>query len=56
MVMIVFPVRIFIFELYVEKKCLLGNMNLAEALGAFLHLCFVFDLLYPKVNLNLILD
>jgi hypothetical protein len=39
----------FIFELHVEKKLLIGNMDLAEAIGAFLHLSFVFDLVYVKV-------
>ena len=41
--------RMFIFELHVEKKLLIGNMDLAEAIGAFLHLSFVFDLVYVKV-------
>ena len=32
-----------------EKSKVLGNMDLPTALGAFFHLCFVFDLKYPKV-------
>ena len=41
---------VFVFELYVEKKQLLGNLDIAEAIAAFLQLCFVCDLSYPKVK------
>ena len=37
------------FEVWVEGKKILGNLNLASAISAFLHLCFSFDLKYPKV-------
>ena len=39
----------FVFELHLEKTKLLGNMDMASAISSFYHLCFVFDLLYPKV-------
>ena len=45
-----FP-RMFIFELWCEKRKLLGELDLAEAIAAFIHLAFVFDLKYPKVSL-----
>ena len=44
--------RSFVLELWVEKSKVLGNMDLPIALGAFFHLCFVFDLKYPKVVVN----
>ena len=31
----------------------MGNMNMATAIGSFIHLAFVFDLKYPKVSLQL---
>ena len=37
------------FELWVDSKKLLGNMDLVTAVASFLHICFVFDLSYPKV-------
>ena len=43
--------RVFIFELWAENAKLLGNMDMVTALAAFFHLCFVFDLKYPKVKL-----
>ena len=42
--------RTFIFSLHVEKDELLDTLEFAEAVTAFLHLCFVCDLKYPKVN------
>jgi hypothetical protein len=41
--------REFIFELYVEKKRLLEKLDISGAIGALLHLSFVFDLTYVKV-------
>ena len=41
--------RTFIFELYTDSAKLLGNMDIVTALSAFYHLCFSFDLRYPKV-------
>ena len=32
-----------------DQKKLIGNMDLVAAVATFLHLCFVFDLDYPKV-------
>ena len=40
----------FRFELWAEHSRLLANMDLCTALAAFYHLCFAFDLHYPKVN------
>ena len=40
----------FIFELWAEKVKLLGNLDFTTAIAAFFHLCFVFDLKYPKVK------
>jgi len=40
--------KTFIFEIWAEAKKLLGNMDLATALAGFFHLCFCFDLKYPK--------
>jgi len=40
--------KTFIFSLHVEQDELLGALELAEAVAAFLHLCFVCDLKYPK--------
>ena len=47
--------RTFVFEVHVEKRRLLGNMDLPSAIAAFLHLAFVCDLKYPKVGFNLVL-
>ena len=44
-----FFVRTFVFELWCERKKLLGDLDMAEAVAAFIHLAFVFDLKYPKV-------
>ena len=41
--------RTFIFEVWAEGKVLIGNMDLVTALATFFHVCFVFDLRYPKV-------
>ena len=46
--------RTFIFELYLENTKLLGNMDMVTAIAAFFHLCFVFDLKYPKVRTLLV--
>ena len=40
----------FVFELWCEKKKLLGDLEMAEAIAAFLHLSFVFNFEYPKVS------
>ena len=42
--------RAFIFELWVEHSRLLGNLDIVTAIAAFMHLCFVFDIKYPKVR------
>ena len=39
------------FELWTEKVKLLGNMDLVSVLAAYFHLCFIFDLKYPKVSI-----
>ena len=41
------------FELYVERSKLLGNMNFVTAIAAFFHLCFIMDLKYPKQSQTL---
>ena len=46
--------RSFVFELWADKAKLLGNMTLSAAITAFLQLCFVFNLTYPKVNFYLL--
>ena len=43
-------VRTFIFELWCERKKLLGDLDMAEAVASFIHLAFVFDLKYPRVS------
>jgi len=37
-----------IFELWVDQSKLLGNLTILQGIGAFFHLCFCFDLKYPK--------
>ena len=37
------------FELWVEGSRILHNMDLAEAISAFFHLSFTFNLKYPQV-------
>ena len=39
----------FVFQVYVDKNKVLSNLTLAEALGSFLHIAFVFGLESPKV-------
>ena len=39
------------FKLWTEKVKLLGNMDLVWVLAAYFHLCFIFDLKYPKVSI-----
>ena len=31
-----------------DKSKLMGNMTITQAIGSFLHLCFTFNLEYPK--------
>ena len=40
------------FELWTEGKRILHNMDMAEALSAFFHLCFTLNLKYPQVCLH----
>ena len=40
------------FEVWVDKTKLLGNLSLTQAIASFLHLAFVFDLQFPKVTKN----
>ena len=42
-------VRAWIFEVFVDKMRVLGNMSLPEAIAALLHIPFVFNLRYVKV-------
>ena len=42
--------RSFVFELWADETKLLGNMDFATSIAAFVHLCFVFDLSYPKAS------
>ena len=42
--------RSFVFELWADETKLLGNMDFSTSIAAFVHLCFVFDLSYPKVR------
>ena len=42
--------RSYVFEVWVDSEKVLGNLNLATAISSFLHLCFCFDLKYPKVK------
>ena len=37
------------FDIYVDKLPALRGLNMTDALASFLHLCFVFNLQYPKV-------
>ena len=40
----------YVCELWVEDSKLLGNLSLSTAISSYLHLCFSFDLKYPKVR------
>ena len=40
----------YVFELWVEKECIMGNMGLATSISSFLHLVFCFNLKYPMVR------
>ena len=40
----------YVCELWVENGKLLGNLSLSTAISSYLHLCFSFDLKYPKVG------
>ena len=44
--------RVFIFELYAEKVKLMGNLDIVSAISAFFHLCFIFNMKYPKVKIG----
>ena len=46
---IIVTFRHYNFELWTEGKRILHNMDLADALSAFLHLVFTFNLKYPQV-------
>ena len=46
---IIVTLRHYNFELWTEGKRILHNMDLADALSAFLHLAFTFNLKYPQV-------
>ena len=39
----------YVFELWVEKECIMGNMGIATSIASFFHLVFCFNLKYPKV-------
>ena len=47
--LIIVTFRHYNFELWAEGKRILHNMDLADALSAFLHLAFTFNLKYPQV-------
>ena len=47
-----FLISLYIFELWVERTKLLGNLDLPDCIAAFIHLCFTFGLEYPEVNIN----
>jgi len=38
----------YVCEVWVEDTKLLGNLSLSTAISSYLHLCFSFDLKYPK--------
>ena len=40
----------FVFDVWCERKKLLGDLDMAEAIASFLHLSFVCNLKYPKVR------
>ena len=44
----IFDLRVFIFELWCEKRKMFGDLDMAEAIAGFLHLAFVFGVEYPK--------
>ena len=46
---IIVTFRHYNFELWTEGKRIMQNMDLADALSAFLHLVFTFNLKYPQV-------
>jgi hypothetical protein len=45
-----FPFSAWFFEVWVDRERLLSRLSLTQAIGSFLHLAFVFQLEYPKVN------
>ena len=49
-ILLIDPFSNYVIELWVEKKRLIGNLDLAEGIAAFFHLVFVFNLEYPVVN------
>ena len=42
-----------IFEVWVDKGKLLGNLTICQAIASFLHLCFSFNLEYPKASIDI---
>ena len=40
--------KMWVFEVYVDKMKLLGNLSFRQAIASFLHIAFVFNLEYPK--------
>ena len=44
--------RSYVFELWVEKKRILEQLDMGQCIASFLHLAFCFDLKYPKVSLS----
>ena len=41
--------RTYVFEVWVEKARILGNLDMAQAISSLLQLVFCFNLKYPKV-------
>ena len=44
------------FEVHAEKEKIIGNLDFPTAIAAFLHLCFVVNLKYPKVSIFILLN
>ena len=49
-ILLIDPFSNYVIEFWVEKKRLVGNLDLAEGMAAFFPLVFVFNLEYPVVN------
>ena len=47
--LLIFFVRSWVFEVWADKARLLGNLSITTAIAAFLHISFVFNLVYPQV-------
>ena len=48
-----FEMETWLFDIIVDEHIALKGLNLTNALGSYLHLCFTFNLVYPEVKSNI---